>query len=84
MILLEHKLSSCVQEVTIAPREKGIGLERRLPEDCGTGRRDTAFGGVVRGREYRNRRLEWMIHSGGTGVVLAGPRDNNVRFSRPG
>lgn len=36
-----------------------------------------------RRREYRDHRLEWMIKSGGIEVVLAGLRDNNIRFSWP-
>lgn len=34
-------------------------------------------------REYRDHRLEWMIKSGGIEVVLAGLRDNNIRFPWP-
>ncbi|BFL63698.1 hypothetical protein SKB0092_17760 [Roseomonas mucosa] len=34
-------------------------------------------------REYRDHRLDWMIRSGGIEVVLAGLRDNNIRFSWP-
>ncbi len=37
-----------------------------------------------RRREYRDHRLEWMIRSGGTEVVCAGLRDNNIRCSWPG
>ena len=36
-----------------------------------------------RRREYRDHRLEWMIKSGGIEVVLAGLRDDNIRFSWP-
>jgi RNA polymerase-associated protein len=36
-----------------------------------------------RRREYRDHRLEWMIKSGGIDVVLAGLRDDNIRFSWP-
>jgi len=36
-----------------------------------------------RRREYRDHRLDWMIRSGGIEVVLAGLRDNNIRFSWP-
>lgn len=43
MILYEHPLSSYAQKVKIALREKGVAFERSLPEDFGTGRRDTAF-----------------------------------------
>ena len=43
MILYDHPLSSYAQKVKIALREKGIGFERHLPDDFGTGRRDTAF-----------------------------------------
>ncbi len=32
-------------------------------------------------REYRDHRLEWMMRSGGTEIVMAGLRDNNIRFS---
>jgi hypothetical protein len=31
MILLEHPLSSCMQEVTTALREKGVLFERQFP-----------------------------------------------------
>ena len=36
-----------------------------------------------RRREYRDHRLEWMIKSGGIDVVLAGLRDDNIRFPWP-
>ncbi|WP_246683016.1 glutathione S-transferase family protein [Methylobacterium sp. WL9] len=36
-----------------------------------------------RRREYRDHRLEWMVKSGGVEVVLAGLRDQNIRFSWP-
>ncbi len=36
-----------------------------------------------RRREYRDHRLEWMIKSGGVEVVLAGLRDDNIRFPWP-
>ena len=36
-----------------------------------------------RTREYRDHRLEWMIKSGGTEVVLAGLRERNIRFPWP-
>ena len=38
-------------------------------------------GGKV--REYRDHRLEWMVKSGGIDVVLAGLRENNIRFPWP-
>ena len=37
-----------------------------------------------RRREHRDYRLEWMVRSGGIEVILAGIRDNNIRFSWPG
>ena len=43
MILYDHPLSSYCQKVKIALREKGVAFERILPEDFGTGRRDTGF-----------------------------------------
>ncbi len=43
MILYDHPLSSYAQKVKIALREKGVAFERMLPEDFGTGRRDTEF-----------------------------------------
>jgi glutathione S-transferase len=43
MILYEHPLSSYAQKVKIALREKGVAFECALPEDFGTGRRDTPF-----------------------------------------
>ena len=36
-----------------------------------------------RRREYRDHRLEWMIKSGGVEVVLAGLRDDTIRFPWP-
>ena len=36
-----------------------------------------------RRREYRDHRLEWMVKSGGIDIVLAGLRDNNIRFAWP-
>jgi glutathione S-transferase/RNA polymerase-associated protein len=32
-------------------------------------------------REYRDHRLEWMMRSGGTQIVLDGLAKNNIRFS---
>lgn len=32
-------------------------------------------------REYRDHRLEWMLRSGGTDVVLEGMKRKNIRFS---
>jgi glutathione S-transferase len=32
-------------------------------------------------REYRDHRLEWMLRSGGTDIVLDGIRKGNIRFS---
>ena len=43
MILYDHPLSSYAQKVNIALREKGVAFERTLPDDFGTGRRDTHF-----------------------------------------
>ena len=37
-----------------------------------------------RRRAYRDHRLEWMVRSGGVDIVLAGLRDDTVRFSWPG
>jgi RNA polymerase-associated protein len=36
-----------------------------------------------RRREYRDYRLEWMVKSGGVEIVLAGLRDNTIRFPWP-
>ena len=36
-----------------------------------------------RRREYRDHRLEWMIKSGGIELVLAGLRNDNIRFPWP-
>ncbi len=46
------------------------------------GRRRDA--GRVRRRGHRDHRLDWMVRSGGIDVVLAGLRDDTIRFSRPG
>ena len=32
-------------------------------------------------REYRDHRLEWMLRTGGTEIVLAGMKRKNIRFS---
>jgi glutathione S-transferase/RNA polymerase-associated protein len=32
-------------------------------------------------REYRDHRLEWMLRSGGTEIVLAGMQKKTIRFS---
>ena len=32
-------------------------------------------------REYRDHRLEWMMRSGGTQIVLDGMEKRNIRFS---
>nr|WP_269845957.1 glutathione S-transferase family protein [Sphingomonas sp. BT553] len=42
-MLYDHPLSSYAQKVKIALREKGLAFEAVLPDDFGTGRRDTAF-----------------------------------------
>ena len=39
-----------------------------------------AYASGERRREYRDHRLEWMVKSGGIHVVLAGLRDNTIRF----
>ena len=36
-----------------------------------------------RRREYRDHRLEWMVKSGGIEVVIAGLRNNTIRFPWP-
>jgi len=43
LLLYEHPLSSYAQKVKIALREKDLVFARLLPEDFGTGRRDTPF-----------------------------------------
>ena len=43
VLLYDHPLSSFAQKVKIALREKAVAFERMLPEDFGTGRRDTPF-----------------------------------------
>jgi RNA polymerase-associated protein len=43
-----------------------------------------AYATGAKQREYRDHRLEWMVKSGGIEVVLAGLRDNNIRFLWPG
>ena len=42
-----------------------------------------AYASGQRRREYRDHRLEWMVKSGGIEVVLAGLRDNTIRFPWP-
>ena len=42
-----------------------------------------AFRSGKKVREYRDHRLEWMIKSGGIDVIVAGMRDNSIRFSWP-
>ena len=41
------------------------------------------YSGGGRRREYRDHRLEWMVRSGGIGVVSAGLAASNIRFSWP-
>ena len=43
MLLYEHPLSSYVQKVKIALREKGLAFEAELPPDFGTGRDEGPF-----------------------------------------
>ncbi len=43
LLLLEHPLSSYVQKVKIALREKGVPFRAELPDGFGTGRTDTPF-----------------------------------------
>ncbi len=42
-----------------------------------------AYASSERQREYRDHRLEWMVKSGGIDVVVAGQRDNTIRFPWP-
>jgi len=58
--LLEHPVSSSVEKVKIALREKGIAFTGQIPPDLGSGR-----GGGE----------EWMVKSGGIDIILAGLRD---------
>jgi len=43
----------------------------------------SAYASGERRREYRDHRLEWMVKSGGIEVVLAGLRNNTIRFPWP-
>lgn len=43
MLLYEHPISSYVQKVKIALREKGVAFQAIVPEDLGTGRADGPF-----------------------------------------
>jgi glutathione S-transferase len=54
--------------------------------DAAAARMSEAAGAYATGerrREYRDHRLEWMVKSGGIDVVLAGLRNNTVRFPWP-
>ena len=54
--------------------------------DAAAARMSEAAGAYISGerrREYRDHRLEWMVKSGGIDVVLAGLRDNTIRFPWP-
>jgi hypothetical protein len=42
-----------------------------------------AYASGERRSEYRDHRLQWMVKSGGIGAVLAGLRDNTIRFPWP-
>jgi RNA polymerase-associated protein len=42
-----------------------------------------AYASGERRREYRDHRLEWMVKSGGIDVVVAGLRNNTIRFPWP-
>ena len=42
-----------------------------------------AYAAGERRREYRDHGLEWTVKSGGIDVVLAGLRDNTIRFPWP-
>ena len=71
-----HQRLSARPSVAATFREFDIASERMsgLSELCsGGGRR----------REYRDHRLEWMVRSGGIGVVSAGLAAGNIRFSWP-
>ena len=43
LILLEHPLSSYVQKVKIALREKGVSFTAEIPHELGSGRAGGAF-----------------------------------------
>ena len=54
--------------------------------DAASARMSEAAGAYASGerqREYRDHRLEWMVKSGGIEVVLAGLRNNTIRFPWP-
>jgi stringent starvation protein A len=42
-----------------------------------------AYASGERRREYRDHRLEWIVKSGGVEVVIAGLRNNTIRFPWP-
>jgi RNA polymerase-associated protein len=67
-------------------RERPAGGATFAEFDAAAARMDAAADLYTTGgrrREYRDHRLEWMVKSGGIEVVLAGLRDNNIRFPWP-
>ena len=71
MRLYDHPLSFYAQKVKIALREKGLAFEAVLPDDFGTGRRDTPFAAanprgevptlVVDGATVFESKISWNI-----------------------
>ncbi len=67
-------------------RERPSVAETFAEFDAAAARRSASAGAYASGarrREYRDHRLEWMVKSGGIEVVLAGLRDNTIRFPWP-
>jgi RNA polymerase-associated protein len=67
-------------------RERPSVAETFAEFDAAAARRSASAGAYASGgrpREYRDHRLEWMVKSGGMEVVLAGLRDNTIRFPWP-
>ncbi len=63
VLLYEHPLSSYVQKVKIALREKGVAFETRLPKDFGTLNRDGPFAAA-------NPRMEVPVLMDGPDVCI--------------
>ncbi len=76
------KLSDWLARANARPSVKATNDEARTP--ASTSAMPNVAEMVEKGlfkREYRDHRLEWMIKSGGTEVVLRGLERENIRFS---
>jgi glutathione S-transferase len=66
-------------------RVAGRSAIKRVQSECATAMRDqrqeSASGEMKVVRQYRDHRLEWMMKTGGSDIVMAGLLDGTIRYS---